>query len=744
MVTAIKQHPNPAVLSGLHEYFAAGFFEEPDAAPVRRWSRAVRRRFENREPVPYNGGRLYPAGPQLETGNKIVGPNYSYTWGFNKLKLEELLESGTEAERQTLKELEVTMAKMAKDRNVITLVEHALGGGGFTHSIPNYGRVIREGLNSYKERIERGLKRAEQNGNKTKIDFYTGMLDVVAGIKCWHENILSMLKQTARTNGSTDLSQLINALETVPFNPALSFYEAFVAYNFIFYLDDCDNPGRIDLELTSFYERDIHAKRISREEVRTLVRAMWENCNDNSGWSTAVGGTDAEGNSAYSDFTTVCLEAAQNMRRPNLQLHVRRDMPQEIWDAALDTISTGCGLPAFHNEEEFLRSLREADLSIREEDLGLYNGGGCTETMIHGCSNVGSLDAGLNLPLILANTLRGNGNWNHGGNGAGGNGSSDSSGGNGGDTVGSFENFEHLLVRFKKDISHIIDIITDQISQYQIVKAEANPQPMRSLLIDDCIDSGIEYNAGGARYNWSVINVAGIADVADSLSAFKEVVFENGEAASTELIEILKADFNGNENLRRRLERCPRFGNDSPSVDRIASDISEHVFRELLKRKPWRGGRFLGSCLMFVTYAQAGVDVGASPDGRRAGDPIADSAGPHQGRDTEGPTAMLKSVASIPHYLAPGTLVVNMRLSRRSFSTGAERDKIRDLIRGYFDLGGMQLQISVVDQKVLLDAIENPENYESLIVRIGGYSEYFNRLSPELKRTVLERTEHAF
>ena len=208
------------------------------------------------------------------------------------------------------------------------------------------------------------------------------------------------------------------------------------------------------------------------------------------------------------------------------------------------------------------------------------------------------------------------------------------------------------------------------------------------------------------------------------------------------MLEILQNNYEGEEVFRKRLSRCPRFGNGDVRADEIAKDISESVFQEFLRYAPWRGGKFLASCLMFVTYAGAGAPVGATPDGRRTGEPLADSAGPYQGRDRNGPTAMLKSVAAIPHYLAPGTLVVNARFTKDFFTTDDGRAKMQHLVRTYFDMGGMQLQINVVDQSLLKDAIDHPEQYEDLIVRIGGYSEYFNRLSPELKQTVLERTEH--
>jgi pyruvate-formate lyase len=252
----------------------------------------------------------------------------------------------------------------------------------------------------------------------------------------------------------------------------------------------------------------------------------------------------------------------------------------------------------------------------------------------------------------------------------------------------------------------------------------------------------VEFNAGGARYNWSVINVAGLANVVDSLAALREVVFERKEIAPAAMGRLLAADFSGSEATRLRLTRCSRYGNDDPRADELAARISTLVFREFLRHKAWRGGTFLASCLMFVTYADAGAPVGALPDGRRAGEPLADSAGPYQGRDTHGPTAMLRSVTRLAHSLAPGTLVVNMRLLPGMFTTEDSRGKIRDLVRTYFDLGGMQLQVNVVDQEILRDAVAHPERHGDLVVRIGGYSEYFNRLSPGLQATVLQRVEH--
>lgn len=706
------------ILMDMREFFAAGYFEEPDTSSMRRWSRAVRRRFENRSLSPYKGELLYPNGP-IYFDECILGASYPFTWWYNEHALnEKLSHCDDEEEMATLESAREHLRDLESQLSVMR-TPHTIGGRGYTHSVPNYGRVLREGLSHHAERIAKKLTIAQKRGDAERIDFYLGLQDVLSGIKVWHQHILETLRENIFDDPDTEANRqrLISAYEQTPFKPARNFFEAMVAYNLTYYLDDCDNPGRVDQELYPYYEKDLKEGKTSHEEAIRLIRCLWENTDANSGWSAGIGGTTSDGEPAYNDLTIACLEAAHKIRRPNLQLHIRRDMPQTVWDAALDAIATGCGLPALYNEEEYLRSLRKAHLGIREEDLGWYNGGGCTETMIHGCSNVGSLDAGINLPMILIETFR--------------------------DHLSNAKSFDELIAEYKKDVTRVVREITSDVNADQETKARLRPQPMRSLLIDDCIDNGIEYNAGGARYNWSVINVAGLANVIDSLSAIREVAFEKNEKSVAELWEILKSNFEGQEVFRRRLERCPRFGNDDPHADEIAKDVAGFVFSEFLRYAPWRGGKFLASCLMFVTYADAGVPVGATPDGRFAGAPLADSAGPVQGRDKIGPTAMLKSVATIPHYLAPGTLVVNARFIKSIFASKDDRVELQNLIRTYFDMGGMQIQINVVDQEILRDAIAHPEKYQDLIIRIGGYSEYFNRLSDVLKQTVLERTEHS-
>lgn len=715
---ALDRLPDPAVLANLGEHFAAGYFELPEAAPTRRWSRAWRRFLERRSLPEYRGQPLYPHGPERDTaGNRILFPSFSYTWTYEDAEVQRRMPEADAAEAATLAALRREM--MALRRSFAGPGHpHTVGGWGYTHSIPNYGRVLREGFRGYAQRVTDGLSSAAERSAVGSVEFYLGLQDVLEGIAAWLRRVREVLEAASgledRAEGNR--RRLLDAFRRVPNAPASSFFESLVASNAVFYLDGCDNPGRVDLELAPYYEADLRLGATSHAEAVELVRAYWDNVDANGGWCAGIGGSTPEGTANYTDLTLVCLEAARGKRRPNLQLYVRRDMPQEVWDQAFATLASGCGLPALYHDEAFARSLQEAGLDIRVEDLAWKNGGGCTETMIHGRSNVGSLDAGINLALVLERTLA--------------------------ERLPTAGSFDEILERFLAAASEEVELIARSVNADQRTKARLRPQPMRSLLVDDCIERGLDFNAGGARYNWSVVNVAGLANVVDSLAALRELVYERREIAPRALRDILAADFAGHDGLRERLARCPRYGNDDPRADDLAATVSTHVFREFLRRRAWRGGTFLPSCLMFVTYADAGRPVGALPDGRRSGEPLADSAGPYQGRDTRGPTAMLRSVTRLAHGLAPGTLVVNLRLLPRMLATAENRRKVQDLVRTYFALGGMQLQINVVDQEVLRDAMEHPERHADLVVRVGGYSEYFTRLGRDLQATILQRVEH--
>jgi formate C-acetyltransferase len=230
-----------------------------------------------------------------------------------------------------------------------------------------------------------------------------------------------------------------------------------------------------------------------------------------------------------------------------------------------------------------------------------------------------------------------------------------------------------------------------------------------------------------------VVNAAGLVNVIDSLLALRELVYDKKEFTPPAFLAALAR---GSGEFQAKLRGCPCFGVDNPEADSLAADFAGAVFDLFSERTPYLGGRFLPSSIQFATYAVAGRGVGATPDGREAAAPLADSLGPIHGKDTAGPTALLNSVAKLPLHKAAGTPILNLRL-KKDFLTTA----LKPLVMGFFAQGGMQVQISCLSREDMLDALEHPEAHRNLIVRIGGYSEYFNNLSRELKETVIQRTE---
>lgn len=645
----------------INEYYASGFYEEPTAAPFVRFSRAIRRYLEKRPLPAYNGQALYPCG--LLSADTCVNYNFSYTVRVNWEELEKKDLIAAQALRQDLSGFRILMPP-----------EHTVGGAMFTHSFPNFRRIVREGLNSYQSRIEQ----MEDD------DLRRGLLDVIAGIRAAHTRALELVKENYAD------TELYLALEKVPFNPADTLYEAIVCWNFIYYMDGCDNIGHLDADLIDFYKG---------EDMTEVFRCLFRNVDANNGWSGALGPN-------YNALTLQCLRACKGIRRPSLELRVTPDMPQEIWDAAIDAIKAGGGSPSLYNEEAYQTALGKLFPDIPIEDRLRFCGGGCTETMLTGISNVGSLDAGVNVALIFERVMR--------------------------EELPKCKTFDSFYENFIQTCHNEITKVLELVSASQKLRARYRPQPMRTLLIDDCIDKEKDFNNGGARYTWSVINLAGMINVLDSLLTIRQIVFTEGKMSGEEILKFLDE---GGTFLDD--PRIPRHGNDLDEANAMAFRLSSDICSVFEGKEPYLGGRFLPSSIQFTTYRGAGMHIGATPDGRHYGEPLCDSIGAIHGNDKLGITALLNSAASLCQSKMAGTPVMNVRLNAKQVSTA-----LKALVNGYFKKGGMQLQITCVNREDLIDARENPQKYPNLIVRIGGYSEYFTRLSSELQQTVIDRTEY--
>ena len=655
------------LFNSLEEYYAAGLFEFEDEAPVVRYSNALKYFWEKTDMPCYNGGLLYPNGVCTFNYNKGMGvvPHYANTF---EIRHKTMKAKSEEAYKLILDE-ESKVAKFSSS-------PHTVGGMGWTHSFPNYERVLRKGLNEYRRRIEE-----LEDG-----DFKKGMLLTLEGIDIYHSRCLTHLKTVNAPN------KLISAFEKMPYLPAENVYEAMVSLNFTYYVDGCDDIGPLDKLLLPYY---------NGEDLVEIIRQFFSNVDANDGWSGTLGPD-------YNDITRMCLRAIHNGRRPNLQLLVKPDMPDWVWEESIASLATSCGQPALYNYGLYMENMRSRLPYIPEKDLDRLAFGGCTETMIEGLSNVGSDDAGVNVALVFSDYMR--------------------------SAIKECNTYSEFYSGLVKAIRKTVAETLDLVNEYRRTRALYRPDVVRTLLIDDCIEKQTEFHAGGARYNWSVVNIAGVINVIDSLSVIKKLVFDEKRYKAGEFIEKLDAR---DAELLHLAECCPNYGNDNDLADGIGNQLLDDITKAFDQRECYPSGKFYTVCNQFHTYVPAGKKIPATPDGRGNGAPLCDSMGAIHGNDTKGPTALLNSVCKLKVEKILGTPITNIRISKENLP-----NILKPLVLSYFENGGMQLQVSCLSREEMLDALEHPEDHKSLVVRVGGFSEYFNNLSAEVKQTIIERTEH--
>ena len=648
------------------EPFGAGLFEL-DAAPIIRYSNALKRFWEVAKMPDYDGGMLYPSGVHPFNFNKDMSfrPHYANTYQIHYPSLKAKSEEA--AELVYAEEHKVSHFRYSP---------HRVGGYGWTHSFPNYARVLREGLDTYRARV---LALPES-------DFREGMLILLEAIDIYHARTLSHLKEQNAPR------ELIAALERVPYKPARTIYEAMVSLNFTYYIDGCDDIGPLDKILLPYH---------NGEDIVELIREFFRHVDENDGWSGTLGPD-------YNEITRMCLRAIHNGRRPNLQLLVTKDMPDWVWEESAASLATSCGQPALYNHALFTDTLHKLMPEIPKSDLEHIAFGGCTETMLEGMSNVGSDDAGMNLALIFSGYMRSS--------------LAECK------TYGEF--YDGLIELIRKEIATLLDLL----NEHRRTRALYRPSVVRTLLIDDCIDRQTEFHAGGARWMWSVINMAGVINIIDSLCVIRELVYEKARYTAEEFIKLLDER---DPAFLAACKKCPSYGNDNEEADEIGRKFVDAVTDAYTQRECLPRGKFFPVSNQFTTYIEAGRGIPATPDGRACNAPLCDSLGAIHGNDNKGPTALLNSVSKLPLKKIIGTPITNIRISKEHI-----RPYLKPLVESFFENGGMQLQVSCLSREEMLDAIKNPDDHKNLVVRVGGFSEYFNRLSPELKQTIIERTEH--
>ena len=551
-----------------------------------------------------------------------------------------------------------------------------------------------------------------------------------------------------------ELEKIAEVCRWVPAHAPRTFREAIQMYWFVHLGTitelngwDAMNPGHFDQHLAPFYERDIAAGLLTREQAKELISCFWIKVNNhpappkvgitaresgtyNDFTNINIGGVTSDGKDGVSEVSYIMLEVVEELHilQPGNSVHVSSKTPDRFVNAACKVIRQGHGYPSVFNPDVYIVELLRQGKSLRDAREG-----GCS-----GCIEVGAfgkeayiLTGYLNVPKVFEVTLN--------------NGIDPVTGKQAGIATGDpceFKNYAELYEAFLKQLNFIVDTKIKVSNYIDRMFAKYAPAPFLSVVIEDCISKGRDYYDGGPRYNTNYIQCTGLGTVTDSLATLKKHVFEEQTFSMERVLDSVAKNFEDDEFLRQTiLNKTPFFGND----DDYADDIALQVYHDLLEAidgKPnTKGETFHLNMLSTTCHIYFGKVMGATPNGRLAGKSISDGTSPSHGADTRGPSAVIRSLTKLDHTMSGGTLL-NQRFLPSLLKRDEDVVKLGKLIRSYFTLGGHHIQFNIVDTATLKAAQQTPEDYKDLLVRMAGYSDYFNDMNDDLQQEVIERTEN--
>ncbi|HNS20060.1 MAG TPA: glycyl radical protein [Sedimentisphaerales bacterium] len=621
-------------------------------------------------------------------------------------------------------------------------------------------KIYRKGMLDFKQDIQRILDSLDYLNDP---QFYAKQQELKAMLICADalirfaqrhaEKARDLAAKESNPQRKAELERIADVCSRVPAHAPRDFWEALQYYWFVHLgvtteMNPWDSfcPGRLDQHLYPFYRKGVEEGTLTHEQAEELLQCFWVKFNNQpappkvgvtaaeSGTYTDFaqinsGGMKEDGSDGVNDVTYLVLDVIEQMRlvQPSSSIQVSKKNPDRFIKRAAKIIRTGFGQPSVFNSDLIVQELIRMGKSVADA----RNGGssGCVEVGAFG-KEAYILTGYFNLPKVLELTLN--------------NGVDPRTGKQIGLQTGDPEqlgSFEQLFEAFRRQVNHLIDVKMKGNNIIERLYATYMPAPFLSILIDDCVATGRDYHDGGPRYNTNYIQGVGVGTITDALAAIKFHVFDNKTVSMHDLLAALKADFNGHETLRQTLlQRTPKYGNDDDYADEIMRSVFETYFQAVDGRPNTKGGKYRVNLLPTTVHVYFGSVMGATPDGRKAGLPLSEGISPVQGADRQGPTAVLKSAAKMDHSRTGGTLL-NMKFTPALLDGDDGLDNLTHLIRSYFRLDGHHIQFNVVDAETLRRAQARPEEYQNLIVRVAGYSDYFVDLGEALQNEIIARTE---
>lgn len=634
-------------------------------------------------------------------------------------------------------------------------VSWGLGMGPNCLMLPDFEKVIFEGLEKVISDAKDELARVRFNSaeDTQKADFLKAVLIVFPAIIRLALRYSELAKKMAANESNAERKKELLAISeicrNVPANPARTFREGVQSFFFYWMMIASGTApgGRFDQFMYPLYQADIQAGRINDEETLELLeclrlkimqlnfvgggkgqREKWAGM---ARWHNfIIGGCDAQGNDATNRLSYLMLDAAMDCQTPHptLTARISRNTPRDFFIACLELVKTGIGMPAFISEDSYIRFLLNQDIPVEEaREFGIA---GCLDTQLPGKSRNNSVGMFI-VPMVLELAM------NSGRNPAT------------GEMLGvetgefeTFQTFDEFYLAFEKQLAHIMSLISEEHNIQLSVQRALFPDAVHSALLENGIKIGKDgLNRGMLFENGSAINAVGMANTADALAAIKMLVYDEKSVTAKQLNDAIRANWQGHEAVRQMCVNCPKYGNANEFVDEIAARLWKSFSETAKGNTSIFGKPVVPTAISITAHAPGGAITGATADGRYAGETFADgSISPAQGRDVNGPTAVLRSAMRIQQDDYMATLL-NMKFHTSALAKQEDLEKLADLIQIYFDNGGKHIQFNVVNKEMLIEAKSNREKYKDLIVRVAGYSAYFVSLTPKVQDEIIARSE---
>ncbi len=623
------------------------------------------------------------------------------------------------------------------------------------------GTIYQKGMLDYKKEINDHIQRLDFLNDPeatSKLEELKAMDISCDAAIVFAERHAELAEEMAKTEKDPqrvgELNRIAEVCRWVPAHAPRNMWEAIQMYWFVHLGTvtelngwDAMNPGHFDQHLQPFYEKELAEGTLTRDEAKELISCFWIKVNNhpappkvgitaresgtfNDFTNINIGGVNPDGTDAVSEVSYMMLEVTEELHilQPGNSVHISKVTPDKFLNAAVHLIRQGHGYPSVFNPDTYIQELVNQGKSLKDAREG-----GCS-----GCIEVGAfgkeaylLTGYLNVPKILEITLN-NGIDPLGGKVAG---------IETGDPL-SFKSYEELYEAFLKQLNFVVDQKVRVSNYIDQMFAKYAPAPFLSVVIEDCISKGKDYYNGGPRYNTNYIQCTGLGTVTDSLSVLKKHVFEDKTFSMETLLRAIAKNYEGEEALRQRiLNRTPFFGNDDEYADAIALRVYNDLLNAIEGKPNTKGEVFHLNMLSTTCHVYFGLVLGASANGRFSGKSISDGTSPSHGCDTHGPTNVIRSLGKLDQTKSGGTLL-NLRFVPSLLKREKDMEKLGHLIRSYFSLGGHHIQFNVVDTATLYAAQACPEDYKDLLVRMAGYSDYFNDMNADLQQEIIDRTEN--